>query len=197
VHIVEQQTVLHLVASTFSRAGGEAGGGRGLATGTVAVTDFQKKLTDEACLLRGKIITGYSMVEYVLADISVCLNLKSPYRIKDCIKAVKQIVDQPEYEAYRNDVHRVCNEFPRYEELRLFMAHGLMLLEITPDQTSHRFLLQRYDWETKGEFCRYTLSLSIEALREVASEIVEYTNDAYAVFFRFYNEQALESSSRS
>jgi len=50
------------------------------------------------------------MVEYVLADISVRLDLKFPYRIKDRIKAVKRIVDRPEYEAYRNDFHRVCNE---------------------------------------------------------------------------------------
>jgi hypothetical protein len=44
---------------------------------------FQKRLADEACLLRGKIIAGYSLVEYVLADISVRLDLKFPYRTKD------------------------------------------------------------------------------------------------------------------
>jgi 6-phosphogluconate dehydrogenase len=59
------------------------------------INEFQKRLTDEACLLRGKIIAGYSLVEYVLADISVRLDLKFPYRIKDRIKAVKQIVDRP------------------------------------------------------------------------------------------------------
>ena len=99
------------------------------------INEFQKRLTDEACFLRGQIITGYSMVEYVLADISVRLDLKFPYRIKDRIKAVNRIVDRPEYEAYRNDFHRVCNEFPRYEELRLFMAHGIVVLETSPDQT--------------------------------------------------------------
>jgi hypothetical protein len=161
----------------------------------MAVNEFQKALIDEACCLRGKIIAGYSMVEYVLADISVRLNLKSPYRLKNRIKAVKQIVDRPEYETYRNEFHRVCNEFPRYEELRLFMAHGVMLLETTPEETSHRFVLQRYEW-AKGELHRCTFNFSIEALREVAGELVKYTSDAYAVFYKFYNEQALESSSR-
>ena len=75
---------------------------------------FQKALTDEACLLRGKIISGYSMVEYVLADISVRLDLKFPYLIEKRIKAAKKIVDRPEYAAYRDDFHRVCDELLRY-----------------------------------------------------------------------------------
>jgi hypothetical protein len=61
------------------------------------VNKFQKELKDEACFLRGQIITGYSMVEYVLADISVHLDLKLPYLIKDRIKAAKEIVNRPEY----------------------------------------------------------------------------------------------------
>jgi hypothetical protein len=123
----------------------------------------------------------------------VRLELKFPYRIKDRIKAVKQIVDRPEYEAYRNDFHRVCSEFPRYEELRLFMAHGIMILETTPDQTSHKFVLQRYEWYAKGKFRRHTLNFSIEALRRVAGEMVKYTSDAYAMFQKFYQEQAVET----
>jgi hypothetical protein len=102
------------------------------------INRFQKRLTDEACLLRGKIIAGYSLVEYVLADISVYLDLEFPYRIKDRIKAVKQIVDRPEYEAYRNDFHRVCDELLRYEDLRNFMAHGIMLLETNRERNSRK-----------------------------------------------------------
>jgi hypothetical protein len=115
------------------------------------INEFQKRLTDEACLLRGKIITGYSLVEYVLADISVRLDLKFPYRIKDRIKVVKQIVDRPEYEAYRKDVHRVCDELLQYEDLRNSMAHGILTLETTPDQTSHRFVLQKYERLATGK----------------------------------------------
>ena len=64
---------------------------------------FQKELTNEACFLRGQIISGYSMVEYVLADISVRLDLKFPHLIEKRIKAAKKIVDRPEYAAYRDD----------------------------------------------------------------------------------------------
>ena len=57
------------------------------------MTDFQKALKEEVCFLRGQIITGYSMVEFILADISVRLDLKFPYLIEKRIKAAKQIVN--------------------------------------------------------------------------------------------------------
>jgi hypothetical protein len=157
------------------------------------VNAFQKALTDEACFLRGQIITGYSMVEYVLADISVRLDLKSPYRIKDRIKAAKKIVNRPEYGAYRNDFHRVCDELLRYDDLRNFMAHGIMVLETSPDQTTHRFVMQRYERLATGKFRRLTLEFSVEALRGQANEMLTYLSDAYAVFHKFYNEQAVET----
>jgi len=157
------------------------------------MNEFQKRLTDEACLLRGKIIAGYSLVEYVLADISVRLDLKFPYRIKDRIKAVKQIVHRPEYQAYRNDFHRVCDELLRYDDLRNFLAHGIMVLETSPDQTTHRFVMQRYKHLKTGKFRRLTLEFSVEDFRRVADEMVKYTNDAHAVFHKFYIEQAVET----
>jgi hypothetical protein len=156
------------------------------------INEFQKRLTDEACFLRGQIITGYSMVEYVLADISVRLDLKFPYAIEKRIKAAKKIVDRPEYAAYRDDFHRVCEEFPRYEKLRHFMAHGIMVLETSPDQTSHKFTMYRYESYEK-KFRRLTLEFSVEFFRRVAGEMVKYTTDAYAVFQKFYTEQAVET----
>jgi len=97
----------------------------------VELNEFQKALVDEGLFRRGQIIAGYSMVEYVLADVAVRLNLKFPYLIKDRIKAAKEIVDRPEYEPYRHDIHRVCDELLRYDDLRNFMAHGIMSLPPT------------------------------------------------------------------
>jgi hypothetical protein len=159
------------------------------------INEFQKRLTDEACLLRGKIISGYSMVEFVLADISVHLDLKFPYLIEKRIKAAKKIVDRPEYAAYRDDFHRICDEFPRYEELRHFMAHGFLFLETDRDQTSHKFTMHRYErceTETR-KYRRLTLEFSVEDFRRTAGEMIKYTNDAYAVFQKFYIEQAVET----
>jgi hypothetical protein len=44
-------------------------------------TELQKSLVDEAMFLRGRIVTSYSQVEFLLADISVKLDVKFPYRV--------------------------------------------------------------------------------------------------------------------
>jgi hypothetical protein len=156
------------------------------------VNEFQKALVNEALFLRGQIIAGYSMVEYVLADISVRLNHRFPYRIKARIEAVKKIADRQEYEGYRHDLHRVCDQLLRYEDLRKFMAHGALSVTTDKKQTSHKFVIRRYD-EVEGKPRRFMEEFSVEDLREAASELVKYLNDAYAVFYKFYNEQAVET----
>jgi hypothetical protein len=133
------------------------------------------------------------MVEYVLADISVRLDLKFPHLIEKRIKAAKKIVDRPEYAAYRDDFHRVCDELLRYDELRNFMAHGILFLDTNRDRTSHKFTMRRYERYGTGKFRHHTLEFSVEAFRSVAGEMVKYTTDAYAVFHKFYTEQAVET----
>jgi len=54
-------------------------------------TNEQKALVDEALLLRGRIIAAYCQVEFLLADISVKLDLRFPYLIKDRIRTAKRI----------------------------------------------------------------------------------------------------------
>jgi hypothetical protein len=165
---------------------GEAGS-RARMGQAMEVNEFQKALVDEALFLRGQIIAGYSMVEYVLADVAVRLDLKFPYLIKDRIKAAKEIADRQGYEPYRHDIHRVCDELLRYDDLRNFMAHGIMSLK-----TDNQFELRRFERHRKA-FRRRTLELSVEDLRRSAGEINKYTQDAYAVFKKFYLEQAVET----
>ena len=155
--------------------------------------EFQKALTKEAFYLRGLIITGYSLIEYILADISVRLDLKFPYRIKDRIKAAKKIVDRPDYEAYRHDFHRACDELLRYDEIRNFMAHGILFLTTIENQTSHKFTMRLYERCGAGKFRHQTREFSIEDLRTYAGDVLKYTDDAYAVFHKFYLEQAVET----
>jgi hypothetical protein len=52
-------------------------------------TDLQKSLVDEVLFLRGRIVASYSQIEFLLANISVKLDLRFPYLIKDRIKAVR------------------------------------------------------------------------------------------------------------
>jgi hypothetical protein len=72
-------------------------------------TPEQIAISDEMLYLRGKIITGYGQVEFFLADLSVKLNLKFPYLIKDRIKAAKEIADRPDYVEFRGELHALCD----------------------------------------------------------------------------------------
>jgi hypothetical protein len=53
--------------------------------------------------------------------------------------------------------------------------------------------MHRYKGDGAGKFRRITLEFSVEDFRRVAGEMVKYTNDAYAVFHKFYIEQAVET----
>jgi hypothetical protein len=69
------------------------------------LTDEQKSLVDECIYLPGRVITSYGQVEFILADISVILDLKFPYLISKRIKVAKEIADRPGYEAYKDELH--------------------------------------------------------------------------------------------
>jgi hypothetical protein len=102
----------------------------------MAPSEFQKALIEEATYLRGKIIRSYSQVEFLLADLSVKLDLKFPYRISKRIAAAKWITEREGYESYKEELGRVCDELLEYDELRNFMAHGFMTI-ITDKAENH------------------------------------------------------------
>jgi hypothetical protein len=78
--------------------------------GMNGATALQRSLVEEATYLRGSILRSYSQVEFLLADISVKLDLKFPYQIKDRIKAVKRIAERPGYEVLQR---RTCQGMRR------------------------------------------------------------------------------------
>src|SRR5580693_500881 len=92
----------------------------------VEPTERQKGLVDEALYLRGRIVASYAQVEFLLADISVKLDLRFPYLIEARIKAVKRIAERGGYQVYKEDLDRMCDELLRYDELRHFMTHGFL-----------------------------------------------------------------------
>jgi hypothetical protein len=65
-------------------------------------TDHQKSLVDEALYLRGRIVASYAQVEFLLADISVKLDLRFPYLIDARIKAVRCIAERDVYQVYKS-----------------------------------------------------------------------------------------------
>jgi hypothetical protein len=155
-------------------------------------TELQKSLVDEAMFLRGRIVTSYSQVEFLLADISVKLDLKFPYLVNDRIKAVKRIAERDGYESYKEDLDRMCDELLRYDDLRRFMAHGFMSL-MTDKKNNHQFEFRRYHREGDGKFTLMSAKTTVERLRQAVGDITEYVSNAVRLFEKIYREQKLEA----
>jgi hypothetical protein len=154
-------------------------------------SDFQKGLVKEATYLRGRIITSYSQVEFLLADISVKLDLRFPYLIKDRIKAAKRIAERPGYEAYRDDLNEICDELLIYDELRTFMAHGFISLT-TDKADNHLIEFLRYKREGEGQFTLLRATTTVQRLQQAAEDVTVYVQRAVTLFEKIYLEQNLE-----
>jgi hypothetical protein len=155
-------------------------------------TDLQKSLVDEALFLRGRIGASYSQVEFLLANISVKLDLRFPYLINDRIKAVKRIAEREGYEDYKEDLDRICDELLQYDDLRHFMAHGFMSLT-TDKKDNHQFEFLRYQREGDGKFTLLSAKRTVERLRQAFGDITEYVSHTVKLFERIYREKKLET----
>lgn len=155
-------------------------------------TELQKSLVDEALFLRGRIVAPYSQVEFLLADMSVKLDLRFPYLIKDRIKAVRRIAEREGYEIYKEELDRLCAELLQYDELRTFMAHGFLTLTTDP-KGNHQFEFLRYQREGDGKFTLMSAKTMVSRLREAAHDITEYVGSAVKLFERIYREKKLET----
>jgi hypothetical protein len=150
-----------------------------------------KAIVAEMTYLRGRIITAYAQVEFFLADLSVKLNLNFPYKIVNRIKAVKKIAEQLEYAAYRDELHQVCNELLGYDEIRNYMAHGMV--SVTTDlKGQHLIELRIYTRTNKQLFHGHRLETNLPRMRAAADHIVEYSQRAIMLFQRIYQERKLE-----
>lgn len=153
--------------------------------------ELQKSLIEEATYLRGKILTSYAQVEFLLADMSVKLDLKFPYRIEARIKAAKRIAERPGFEAYKDELEVICDELAAYDEMRNLMAHGFLMLT-TDKKGQHKFDMKLYQRESKETFNLIEVETNIARLRASADHIVDYVKRAVMLFQRIYLEQKLE-----
>jgi hypothetical protein len=158
---------------------------------TALTSNAVSQMVDEAVLIRGRIVSSYAHVEFLLADISVKLDLRFPYPIKERIKAVKDIAGRNGYEAYKKDLDRTCDELLRYDDLRHFMAHGFLTLTIDMEG-NHELEYRRYQREGDGKFALVIFKTTLERLRQAVGEITKYVSDAVMLFKKIYREQKLE-----
>jgi hypothetical protein len=181
----------HRRAAKLEKATAEGKPDRETMAVDMQVTDLQKKIIDDAYALRGKIITAYSQVEFLLADISVKLDLKFPYRIKQRINAVKKIALRRGYEKYQNELEKVCDELLQYDELRTFMAHGFLTLT-TNAQDNHKLEYRMYQHDGEGKFNLISIEITVPLLQHAERQITQYVSDTVQLFSRIYAEQGLE-----
>jgi hypothetical protein len=159
--------------------------------GTGEVPKQQKLLVDEALYLRGRIVASYAQVEFLLADISVKLDLRFPYLIDARIKAVRRIAEREGYEVYKEELDHVCEEILRYNDVRHFMTHGFLRLD-TDRNGNHQFEFLRYQRDGEGTFTLLSSKATIERLRQAADNIEEYVSHVIRLFARIYREKKLE-----
>jgi hypothetical protein len=150
-----------------------------------------RNLIDEAIYLRGRIIAGYSQVEFLLADIISKLEDRFAYRIESRIKGVRKIAEIPGYEAYRYDLNRLADELLIYEDLRHYMAHGFMRAEFGREG-SHRFQLLRYTREGDGKYELMQGLIDIPRLKQAVNDVDSYVKEVMNLFERMYREKKLE-----
>lgn len=156
-------------------------------------SDWQKSLIVEATELRGRIVTSYSQVEFLLADISVKLDLKFPYLIKKRIAAAKSIAERSGFEKYKNELIKICDDLLQFDELRNFMAHGYMEL-MTDKQGNHEFTFRMYQRENGETFKLVIIKTTVVYLGDAAERITEYVSQAVQLFRRIYLEMGIEES---
>lgn len=153
-------------------------------------SQHQIALIDEVNYLRGRILTAYSQIEFLLADLSVKLDLKFPYLIKKRINAARRIADRAGYESYRDELNKVCDDLIEYDEIRNIMAHGFLMLT-TDSKGNHRFDMRMYR-RADEEFELLEIHTTIPRMRAGAQAITEYVRNAVRLFGRIYLEQGLE-----
>ena len=156
------------------------------------LTDEQKALVDECIYLRGRIITSYSQVEFILADISVILDLRFPYLISKRIAAAKAIGARPGYEIYRDELNSACDGLSEFDEIRVFMAHGWVSAEIDKQGNNISEFL-RYERVGDGQFQLMRGGTNIIRLRQTAEDITEYCENVLRLFRKIYAEKDLEN----
>ncbi len=156
------------------------------------LTAEQKALVDECIYLRGRIITSYSQVEFILADISVILDLKFPYLISKRIAAAKVIAERPGYEVYRDELHSACDGLSEFDEIRVFMAHAWVSAEIDK-QGNNIIEFLRYERLGDGQFQLMRGGTDVVRLRQAADDITKYCENVLRLFRKIYADKDLEN----
>jgi hypothetical protein len=168
--------------------------------GILMVNDTQKTIIASAATLRGAIITSYAQVENLLADIVLRSRLLPeynalpkglPYKLSTRIARVRQLVGMPgPLTKYKDEFTMIADELKRFEEIRHFMAHGLLIVRHRDDGTAS--LIYRMFRESKASGVEEgVLETNLDQLQGSAIKIGLYTARAVTLFRDVYRAHDL------
>jgi hypothetical protein len=159
------------------------------------------ELIRRAHFLRNGIISSYAHVEFLLTE----LNVRSrqlpeyaeiaagfPYRLESKIARVKELVTGlGPLNKYADDLLALVDRLSVYEELRQFMAHGLMVVSTRETATAPIvFRTYRMAGKTGEEYG--AIETDADQLANAAEEISEYTRQIATVIAQIFQELSLE-----
>jgi len=168
--------------------------------GKMAITSADKAVIGNAAALRGAIITSYAQVEYLLADIVLrcqpmaeysTLPQTFPYKLETRIARVRDIVGMSgPLQKYKDEFEKVITELLKFEELRHFMAHGL--LHVRASCVGDHILIYRMHRQTKGSTIEEgTITTNLPQLEDAAQKIAHYSLQTASLFHDVYRDHSL------
>jgi hypothetical protein len=104
--------------------------------------DEDRAMVSDAVFTRGSIITSYAHIEYLLADFCLQAWKRSeythlrgvfPYKTESRIRAVRKLLESDgPLKLYCEALQPVLDDLLDFEEIRHFVAHGVMVVKATP-----------------------------------------------------------------
>jgi hypothetical protein len=157
---------------------------------------WQIKAIERVNYLRGRIITHYAQCEFLLADVSVKVDFRFVYLLKNRIRAAKEITQRgAPFDRYAEDVGGLCDELARWDDIRNFLVHGFATLEHDP-AGNFGFEFRRYERTADEKFQLLIWKIQMPDLEAAADRIGILCGTFMKTFERIYIEQGLEKQFR-
>jgi hypothetical protein len=155
--------------------------------------DEQKQMIDRAMFLRGRMITHFAQCEYLLADISVRVDRRFIYLLKKRVKAVEAITSEGgPYAKYAADIVPLANQLLAWDDIRNFLAHGMIFLLYVQKRQSFVFEFRRYTRSDDQKFQHMNWFISLDELEEASNALADVCDKFIKAFRSIYIEENLE-----
>jgi hypothetical protein len=115
-----------------------------------------------------------------------------PYKLESKVARVRELVGAPgPLVAYTDDLLTLVDRLSAYEELRHFMAHGLMVVGVR-ETAPAPIIFRMYRKAAKSPEEYGLIQTNADQLTEAAHEVGEYARQMATLIARIFQELSLE-----